>query len=122
MDAAVAFLAPRDTDSPEQALERGFPQRVRGDLASFPARPRVRGHPDLRGGLRLRCVYCETDIEDFVAANRRTRHYSASASAPRDAGSKVKEYVFLATAKEARERGYESGDASNRPRKRRKAG
>jgi aspartate carbamoyltransferase catalytic subunit len=83
---------------------------------------RNRFHVITRGGMRLRCVYCETDIEDFVAANRRTRHYSSGVSAARDIGSKVKEYVFLATAKEARERGYESGGASSKPGKRRKAG
>jgi aspartate carbamoyltransferase catalytic subunit len=56
---------------------------------------------------RLRCYYCETDIVDFVAANRRTRRFADAADA-QAASWDVKDVVFLATAREAKERGYEN--------------
>ncbi len=33
---------------------------------------------------RLRCFYCETDIDEFVVGNRKTRHFSTDIAVPRE--------------------------------------
>ncbi len=65
---------------------------------------------------RLRCFYCETDIENFVVANKKTRHYQtepeqfAAALVRHD-----RELVFFAGARDAEAAGYSA------PKRRRKA-
>src|SRR5262249_7048775 len=65
---------------------------------------------------RVRCFYCETDIEGFVVASRRSKHYEADAS--RLAASLMKherELVLYANAGDAEAAGY------SLPKRRRKA-
>lgn len=56
---------------------------------------------------RLRCFYCESDIETFVAGHRRTRHYEAPSA---DLTAKrLKDVIFFADASEAKAAGYTPG-------------
>jgi aspartate carbamoyltransferase catalytic subunit len=56
---------------------------------------------------RLRCFYCETDIEQFLIGHRRTRHYELSrAQRERAGGNRLKDMVFFADSAEAEAAGY----------------
>jgi aspartate carbamoyltransferase catalytic subunit len=68
---------------------------------------------------KLRCFYCESDIEDFVIANRKTHHFTNSTAEAikivRECGGDV---LFFANAAEAEERGYRLySNTSSRRRK-----
>lgn len=56
---------------------------------------------------RLRCFYCESDIEEFVAGHRRTRHYEAPGADM--TAKKLKDVIFFADASEAKTAGYSPG-------------
>ncbi|HUJ02695.1 MAG TPA: hypothetical protein VLW75_03585 [Rhizomicrobium sp.] len=56
---------------------------------------------------RLRCFYCESDIEDVLAGHRRTRHYEAPGADM--TAKKLKDVVFFADAAQARAAGYSPG-------------
>ena len=56
---------------------------------------------------RLRCFYCETDIENFLAGHRRWHHYEAPSA---DLTAKrLKDVVFFADAAAAKAAGYSPG-------------
>jgi aspartate carbamoyltransferase catalytic subunit len=56
---------------------------------------------------RLRCFYCERDIDSFIIANRKTRHYETNASARNFPNQKrAKDFVLFADAREAEKAGY----------------
>ncbi len=59
---------------------------------------------------RLRCFYCESDIAEFVVANRKTRHFSIDAEMPRN----ERDVVFFASPETAMAAGY---SAAKRRRK-----
>jgi aspartate carbamoyltransferase catalytic subunit len=59
---------------------------------------------------RLRCFYCETDIENFLAGHRRWRHYEAADAGLAAPGTKrLKDVIFFADAAEAKAAGYSPG-------------
>jgi hypothetical protein len=55
---------------------------------------------------RLRCFYCETDIPEFVVANRKTHHFCTDEAAPRDVVRNERDVVFFASAEAAMASGY----------------
>lgn len=56
---------------------------------------------------RLRCFYCETDVADFVVANRRTKHYSLDAAELRPSLEKhPKDAIVFTDEASARAAGY----------------
>jgi aspartate carbamoyltransferase regulatory subunit len=62
-------------------------------------------HVVLKDGLRLRCYYCETDIEDAIVGNRRTKYYEGSRVAVK-AGAGLKDAVFFRSVSDAARVGY----------------
>lgn len=58
-----------------------------------------------KDGLRLRCYYCETDIENAVAANRKTKFYTP-ADAIVKTGTSLKDAVFFGNVSDAARAGY----------------
>jgi aspartate carbamoyltransferase catalytic subunit len=66
--------------------------------------------------VRLRCYYCETDIEHFVIANKRTKHYDMDVSQARETiGKHEREILAFAHANDAEAAGF------SLPKRRRKA-
>ncbi len=63
--------------------------------------------PDAPQGARLRCAYCEADIESFVVANKKQAWYAADA-APlmRKTDRNQRDYVLYASADEAEAVGF----------------
>ena len=56
---------------------------------------------------RLRCLYCERDIEEFVVGNRKQKTYGAGAGAPRGTMPKnPKDVVFFASEDDAQTAHY----------------
>jgi aspartate carbamoyltransferase catalytic subunit len=55
---------------------------------------------------RLRCFYCETDIPEFVVANRKTHHFCTDISTPRDLVRNERDVIFFASAEAAMASGY----------------
>jgi aspartate carbamoyltransferase catalytic subunit len=55
---------------------------------------------------RLRCYYCETDIETFVVANKRTKHYDTGASLRTALGKHDREILVFAHATDAEAAGF----------------
>jgi Aspartate carbamoyltransferase regulatory chain, metal binding domain len=55
---------------------------------------------------RLRCFYCETDIADFVSADRKTRHYERGPPRRTAATTKEREIMFFATPEAAEAEGF----------------
>jgi aspartate carbamoyltransferase catalytic subunit len=65
---------------------------------------------------RLRCYYCETDIENFAIANKKTKHYDTDPAQLRDAFDKhEREILIFAHAADAEAAGF------SLPKRRRKA-
>ena len=63
---------------------------------------------DMRHG-RLRCVYCESETEEFVIANRRSKWYTAGTAALADVTHRnVKDYIFFAREADALASGFHS--------------
>ena len=58
------------------------------------------------GNPMLRCLYCESDIETFVAASRKSRWYSADRMIAAEHANKVNELAFFATEEDASRAGY----------------
>jgi aspartate carbamoyltransferase catalytic subunit len=72
---------------------------------------------------KLRCVYCESDIEQFVVASRKNKWYSADPSALlRTDDHHLKELVVFANEADATEAGFHSRRAMAEPRPSRRAG
>jgi aspartate carbamoyltransferase catalytic subunit len=66
--------------------------------------------------VRLRCYYCETDIDHFVIGNKRTKHYDTDVSQARAAiGKHEREILAFAHASDAEAAGF------SLPKRRRKA-
>ncbi len=58
---------------------------------------------------RLRCFYCETDVENFVVAHRKSRHYGARDTLQKSIDElRLKDIVFFADDSEAVNAGYSS--------------
>jgi len=56
---------------------------------------------------RLRCFYCETDIEQFVVANKKSKHYEPDPLQLRAAiGKHEREIVIFSNATDAEAAGY----------------
>ena len=66
-------------------------------------------------GHRLRCFYCESDIADFVIANRKSKHYETDVSRLRAGAGHERDVVFFANTADAEAAGY------SLPKRRRKA-
>jgi len=66
----------------------------------------ARNRFELAAPQRLRCFYCETDIAEFVVGNRKTRHFSADVSIPRDYVRNGRDIVLFADADAAMSAGY----------------
>jgi aspartate carbamoyltransferase catalytic subunit len=65
---------------------------------------------------RLRCYYCETDIETFVIANKRTKHYDPDVSQlPTAIERNAREIIAFAQAADAEKAGF------SLPKRRRRA-
>jgi aspartate carbamoyltransferase catalytic subunit len=65
---------------------------------------------------RVRCFYCETDVEGFAVASRRSKHYDMDASHLRESLAKhERDVVLFARASDAEAAGY------SLPKRRRKA-
>jgi aspartate carbamoyltransferase catalytic subunit len=66
---------------------------------------------------KLRCVYCESDVDQFVVAHKKHKWFSSDAAAllnaPRD---HFKEFLVFADADEAAKSGYHSKKTSITPR------
>jgi aspartate carbamoyltransferase catalytic subunit len=63
---------------------------------------------------KLRCVYCETDIEHFVVGNVETRKFTANVAQINAATSRqLKQFVFFKDDQAALARDYRSGDPLN---------
>jgi aspartate carbamoyltransferase catalytic subunit len=58
---------------------------------------------------RLRCVYCENEIDEFVIANRRSKWCTTNAAALADVTHQnVKDYIFFAREDDAMANGFHS--------------
>lgn len=57
-----------------------------------------------KDGLRLRCYYCETDIEDAIVGSRKTKTYKAADRAMKT--TPLKDAVFFNSVSEAARAGY----------------
>lgn len=67
-------------------------------------------------GHRVRCYYCETDVKNFVVANRKSKHYEGDVSRLREAFTKhERDVVLFPHAEDAEAAGY------SLPKRRRKA-
>jgi len=64
---------------------------------------------------RLRCFYCESDIADFVIANKKSKHYETDVSRLRPSARHERDVVFFQNAAGAEAAGY------SLPKRRRKA-
>jgi hypothetical protein len=62
-----------------------------------------------RSGCKIRCVYCETDIDRFVVANKKSKSYTSEPDyLVRANKTNLKDFVLFAEAEEARESGFHS--------------
>jgi aspartate carbamoyltransferase catalytic subunit len=65
---------------------------------------------------KLRCVYCESDIEQFVVASRKNKWFASDPSALRTDDDHLKELVVFAKEADAIEAGFHSRRAAAEPR------
>ena len=71
---------------------------------------------------RLRCVYCEREIERFVVASKKNKWYAAGPDAlHRVTDHGLKEVILFADEAEARAAGFHSRRAAAEPRSARRA-
>jgi aspartate carbamoyltransferase catalytic subunit len=72
---------------------------------------------------RLRCVYCESEVDEFVIANRRSKWCTADPAALAELTQQsIKDYTFFARASEAIARGFHSRRSGGSKQQRRAAG
>jgi aspartate carbamoyltransferase catalytic subunit len=72
---------------------------------------------DAQSDCKLRCVYCESDIEHFVVASRKNKWFTSDPSVLiRVADDHLKELVVFANEADATEAGFHSRRASAEPR------
>jgi aspartate carbamoyltransferase catalytic subunit len=63
--------------------------------------------PDAAPGCKLRCVYCESDVESFVLASKRQAWFATDATALlRKSDRNARDYVVFATEADARATGF----------------
>ncbi|MPZ41173.1 MAG: hypothetical protein GEU95_24625 [Rhizobiales bacterium] len=67
-------------------------------------------------GVRLRCVYCEREIERFVVASKKNKWYAADPSALLRANDHLKDTILFADGAEAEAAGFHSRRAAADPR------
>jgi aspartate carbamoyltransferase catalytic subunit len=77
--------------------------------------------PEMSDRCRLRCVYCETDIEEFVVASRKSKWFSNEPAQLLRAGDHtLKDILFFANESDAQTAGFHSrrsaGEAKALPR------
>jgi hypothetical protein len=71
---------------------------------------------------KLRCAYCEGDIEDFVVASRKNKWFAADPAAlVRADDQHFKDLVVFAKAADAAEAGFHSRRAAAEPKPARRA-
>ena len=75
----------------------------------------ARNRFNLVGQNRLRCFYCETDIVDFVVANKKSKHYETDVSRLRSAAGHDRDVVIYPNVEQAEAAGF------SLPKRRRKA-
>lgn len=63
-------------------------------------------------GVRLRCVYCEREIEQFVVASKKNKWYAADPSALTRAGDHLKDTILFANEADAEAAGFHSRRAA----------
>src|SRR5262245_30950216 len=72
---------------------------------------------------KLRCVYCESDIEEFVVASKKSKWYAADPAAMlRPDEHHLKELIVFASEEDALAAGFHSRRASAEPRPPQRAG
>ncbi len=71
---------------------------------------------------RLRCVYCEREIEHFVVASKKNKWYTADPTALQRAGDHLKDTILFADEAAAQAAGFHSRRAAAEPRPARRAG
>jgi aspartate carbamoyltransferase catalytic subunit len=78
---------------------------------------------DAQPACRLRCVYCESDIEQFVVASKKNKWYAADPAAMlRPDEHHLKELIVFANEEDALAAGFHSRRASTEPRPPQRAG
>jgi len=73
-------------------------------------------------GARLRCVYCEREIDRFVVANRKNKWYSADPSVIRSSDHNLKDIVLFAEEADAQAAGFHPRRAAAEARPAQRAG
>ena len=74
------------------------------------------------GAARLRCVYCEREIQHFVVASKKNKWYAADPSALQHAAEHLKDIILFADETEAQAAGFHSRRAAAEPRPAKRAG
>ena len=78
--------------------------------------------PEAADACKLRCVYCESDIEQFVVASKKNKWYSGDPTPLlRDGEHTLKDLIVFAKAAEAAEAGFHSRRAAAEPKPARRA-
>jgi hypothetical protein len=70
---------------------------------------------------RLRCVYCEREIEQFVVASKKNKWYAADPAALLRADHGLKDTVLFADEADAQAAGFHSRRSAAEPRPKRRA-
>jgi aspartate carbamoyltransferase catalytic subunit len=71
---------------------------------------------------RLRCVYCEREINRFVVASKKNKWYTADPSALQRAADHLKDTILFANESDAEAAGFHSRRAAAEPRSSQRAG
>jgi hypothetical protein len=74
------------------------------------------------GGARLRCVYCEREIDHFVVANKKNKWFAADPSLMRSTDHSLKDVVLFADDAAAQAAGFHPRRGAVEPRPARRAG
>jgi hypothetical protein len=74
------------------------------------------------GAARLRCVYCEREIEHFVVASKKNKWYAADPTALQHAAEHLKDIILFADEAGAQAAGFHSRRAAAEPRPAKRAG
>jgi aspartate carbamoyltransferase catalytic subunit len=72
--------------------------------------------PSAAGTTRLRCVYCEREIEQFVVANKKSKSFVSDPAALGRASDNLKDIVLFADEAEAQAAGFHSRRSAAEPR------
>lgn len=74
------------------------------------------------GSARLRCVYCEREIEQFVVASKKNKWFASDPAALLRAADHLKDIVLFANESDAQAAGFHSRRAAAEPKPQRRAG